>query len=222
MKILVFDTETTGLPERSASIKETDKWPYIIQISYIFYDLSNTKTVIRDDYIKINSNIEIPSESFEKHKISKEILNEKGINIKSALLQFNDYVKMSDLIIGHNISFDKRMVYVECFRNNLKQYFTTFRGNQKISKPEYCTMNQTKEFCNLVRENKYNKEFLKAPKLLELYQILFPQDKSPENLHNSLVDVLVTFRCYIKIVYSLDIIEVDKTIYNLFINNNII
>jgi len=36
MKILVFDTETTGLPERSSSIKETDKWPYIIQISYIF------------------------------------------------------------------------------------------------------------------------------------------------------------------------------------------
>ena len=72
MKILVFDTETTGLPERSASIKETDKWPYIIQISYIFYDLSNTKTVIKDDYIKINSNIEIPRESLKKHKISKE------------------------------------------------------------------------------------------------------------------------------------------------------
>lgn len=222
MKILVFDTETTGLPERSASIKDTDKWPHIIQISYIFYDLSNNTTTIKNDYIKINENIEITPESFEKHKITKEMLNEKGINIKSALLQFNNHVRMSDLIIGHNISFDKRMIFVECFRNNLRQYFTTFRGRQKISKPEYCTMNQTKEFCNLVRENKYNKQFLKSPKLLELYEILFPQEKSPENLHNSLVDVLVTFRCYIKIIYSLDIIEIDKTINNLFVTNNII
>ena len=39
MKILVFDTETTGLPtERNASIISTDKWPYIVQISYLIFD----------------------------------------------------------------------------------------------------------------------------------------------------------------------------------------
>ena len=39
MLILVFDTETTGLPtERNASIFDNDKWPYIVQLSYIIYD----------------------------------------------------------------------------------------------------------------------------------------------------------------------------------------
>ena len=37
MKILVFDTETSGLPEKGASIYHHSKWPYIIQISYILY-----------------------------------------------------------------------------------------------------------------------------------------------------------------------------------------
>ena len=27
MKILVFDTETTGLPERGAKLEELEKWP---------------------------------------------------------------------------------------------------------------------------------------------------------------------------------------------------
>ena len=41
MKLLVFDTETTGLPEKGAKINETNKWPYIIQLSYILYDTEN-------------------------------------------------------------------------------------------------------------------------------------------------------------------------------------
>ena len=39
MKLLVFDTETTGLPEsRTTSILETSKWPHIVQLSWILYD----------------------------------------------------------------------------------------------------------------------------------------------------------------------------------------
>ena len=39
MKVLIFDTETTGLPEgKNPSIYETQKWPHIIQLSYIVYD----------------------------------------------------------------------------------------------------------------------------------------------------------------------------------------
>jgi len=38
MKILIFDTETSGLPERNASITEIHKWPHILQLSYILFD----------------------------------------------------------------------------------------------------------------------------------------------------------------------------------------
>ncbi len=33
MKVLIFDTETTGLPEgKNPSIMDTCKWPHIVQI----------------------------------------------------------------------------------------------------------------------------------------------------------------------------------------------
>jgi hypothetical protein len=39
MKVLVFDTETSGLPsERNSSILDTVKWPYILQLSFMVYD----------------------------------------------------------------------------------------------------------------------------------------------------------------------------------------
>ena len=44
MKLLVFDTETTGLPlERNASIYKPELWPHIIQISFILYDTERDK-----------------------------------------------------------------------------------------------------------------------------------------------------------------------------------
>ena len=68
MKILVFDTETTGLPEKDASIYNFNQWPYIVQMSYIMYDISDNDIITRDYYIKLNSNIEITKESQEKHE----------------------------------------------------------------------------------------------------------------------------------------------------------
>ena len=44
MKVLVFDTETTGLPtERNASISDLEVWPHIVQLSYILYDVDEKK-----------------------------------------------------------------------------------------------------------------------------------------------------------------------------------
>ena len=218
MKILVFDTETTGLPSKGASIMEHSKWPYIIQISYILYDIStNNILLMKDEYIKIDKSIEISEESFEKHKISREILDEKGINIIPAVREFNNTVKICDLVVGHNISFDKRMVFVESFRHKIDQYFTVYNDFGKIYKPEYCTMKNTTEYCNIVCLSKTNKTFIKTPKLTELYQILFPEAIIPQDLHNSLVDILITFRCYMKIKHNTDIVDINEYVKDLLI-----
>ena len=84
MKVLVFDTETTGLPkEKNASIYKTELWPHIIQLSYIVYcsDENNLLTV-EDDYIKISDDVIIEEGSQAIHKISREKLNKKGISIE--------------------------------------------------------------------------------------------------------------------------------------------
>ena len=217
MKILVFDTETTGLQERGASIYDKSKWPYIIQLSYILYDISNNSASIKNNYIKIHTSVAISQESFNIHNISREILDEQGINIVDALKEFNKYLKTCDIVVGHNISFDKRMIFVECFRHAVAQYFTHYEDNKKIDKPEYCTMKNTAHYCKLERLSKTNELYIKNPKLSELYLILFPNETLPTNLHNSLVDVAITLRCYLKYVNNSDIVEINDTLKELFL-----
>ena len=80
MKVLVFDTETTGLPEENnVSILDTFRWPYIVQLSFIYYD-SEINDVIEyyDNVIKLPDNITIPEDSIRIHGITNEIMREKG------------------------------------------------------------------------------------------------------------------------------------------------
>ena len=216
MKILVFDTETSGLPEKDASIYDKSKWPYIVQLSYILYDLSNNSSLIKNNYIKLDESVTISQESFNIHNISREILNAQGIHIVPALKEFNECLKLCDIVVGHNISFDKRLIFVECFRNNVTQYFTRYEDNKKIHKIEFCTMKNTTRFCKLERLSKINQVYNKMPKLSELYLILFPNEPLPTNLHNSLIDVAITLRCYVKYVNNFDVIEVNDTLRHLF------
>jgi DNA polymerase III epsilon subunit-like protein len=216
MKVLVFDTETTGLQEKGASIYDKSKWPHIIQLSYILYDSSNNSALIKNNYIKIDESIIISPESFNIHNISREILDCVGINIVDALKDFNECLKDCDIVVGHNISFDKRLIFVECFRHNVKQYFTQFNKHEQIVKPEFCTMKNTTEFCKLERVSKTNQVYNKNPKLSELYSLLFPLEPIPTNLHNSLIDVAITLRCYLKYSQNFDIKDINENVKQLF------
>lgn len=211
MKVLVFDTETTGLPEENnASILDTFRWPYIVQLSFIYYD-SEINDVIDyyDNVIKLPDNITIPEDSTRIHGITNEIMREKGINIITALKKFNDILKDCDIVVAHNISFDKRMIMVECIRNKISQYFT--RGQNK--KPEFCTMKNSKNICKIKMVNFKGEEYFKSPKLSELYTFIFKEE--PKNLHNSFVDILLCLRSYFMIRENKDII-VNKEIQYLF------
>ena len=201
-RVLIFDTETTGLPEKYASIRDYEKWPYIIQLSYIIYDTSNNSIhTISDNYIKIDKSINISEESEKITGITREILNSKGINIKQALYDFNNALKISDIIVGHNVSFDKQIVMVECFRNKINNNFVRFHGKNIIRKPEYCTCKKSSHLFN----NRYQK-------LENLYSNLF--NEKPYGLHNSLIDTIVTFRCYYKLMYNKDIYITNPEILN--------
>jgi DNA polymerase III epsilon subunit-like protein len=201
MLILVFDTETTGLPtERNASIFDNDKWPYIVQLSYIIYDtIKNVVVELFDNIIDINDNGVISEESIKIHGITKEISKSKGMPIKLALEKFNNDVQKVDKVVGHNISFDKRVIMVECMRNKVQQQF----NYNKYKKPEYCTMKNAIDICKLERINKTGEKYFKYPSLSELYYNLFGE--IPNGTHNALIDIIVCLRCYIKLVYDQDV-----------------
>ena len=78
-------------------------------------------------------------------------------------------------------------------------------------------MKNTTQFCEIVALSKTNKTYIKQPKLIELYSKLFLNEPVPKQLHNSLVDILCTLRCYLQYVYKVDIITLNEQIYELFL-----
>ena len=73
------------------------------------------------------------------------------------------------------------------------------------SKDIYCTMKESIALCAIETKDKFGRNYNKFPKLIELYQKLF--QISPNNLHNSLNDVIVCLRCFMKLKYDKDIVE---------------
>jgi len=201
MKVLVFDTETTGLPtEKNPSIVETQKWPYIVQLSYLYYD-TETRTTIdcRDYIIRIPAGVIISPESIAIHKITPEISDDEGVGIKAVLDKFNACLQDCDVVVGHNISFDKRLVMVESIRHKMKQHFTTMG----VRKAEYCTMKKNVDVCKIPVTSKEGDIYFKYPKLSELHEHLF--NTVPKGLHNAMTDVLACLRCYVQLEHHYDI-----------------
>lgn len=210
---LVFDTETTGLPKvRKVSREVLNNWPHIVQLSYILYDTDNKKILVEsDNIIRLNNSIEIPKESTKIHGITKEISNSKGISIETAIREFIKCLNKANNIVGHNIDFDLNMILVECYRINYDNIFNKIlQKSKKTNKPKiFCTMNMSKEICNIYVKNKYTGEtFLKSPKLIELHEKLFL--KRPNNLHNSFNDIIITLRCFHLLAYNEDLCNSDK------------
>ena len=112
MKILVFDTETTGLPEsRNTSILETEKWPHIVQISWILYDCVNKEVLNVQDHI-ISCGVDIPAESSAIHGIDNSMAQRKGVDLVPVMDAFDHDLQVADKVVAHNLSFDKRMFMV--------------------------------------------------------------------------------------------------------------
>lgn len=221
MLVLVFDTETNGLPprinykEKHPTIDEmTTLWPYIVQISGILFN-TDTKTIVDsfDSIIKLDEAVEIPDECIAIHGISKEISDEKGIDIRPALIKFVICLEKAHIIVGHNLQFDKTLIEIELHRNG---YHNAFRRTPKI---EYCTMKYGEKLTKLTMISKITgKPIKKSPKLFELYEHLFGKEDEQKQLklHNSLVDVLICARCYVKITTNDDLFKwKDATIETL-------
>ena len=216
MKVLVFDTETSGLPPKSGiSILESSKWPYILQIAWILYDTE--KNLIQDKFeslIKIDPNIIIDEKSIEVHKINQDKLQNQGKDILEILNKFNNILGWCDIIVGHNLSFDKNILLVEAQRNGIVINF--MRDGAQIS--QYCTMLNSINLCKLSFPNSNNnyKNSYKYPKLNELVYYLFREENI--NFHDALIDVIYTLRCYYKLQKKLDLFTIDLT-FKKILNN---
>ena len=92
--------------------------PYAVQISYAIIDTSSPVFPIVEDYdaiIRISESTPLPAESVAIHGITREMIRAKGVPIEHALSILQRSLDTYDvqLVVGHNIAFDLRVLETE-------------------------------------------------------------------------------------------------------------
>jgi DNA polymerase III epsilon subunit-like protein len=210
MRFVIFDTETTGLLPKCEDTSDLSLYPYIVQFSYVIYDSDMNKVIkIVDEIIKIPEDIIISEKCVSIHGITNEMCA-KGKDIVPIIKEFILDVSLSGECICHNVSFDIKVLYVEMMRNICNMCLSSReRCNLKsdseylLKSKKYCTLKSGINVCNIKMYNRYGKMYLKYPRLIELHKSLF--NESVNGVHNSLNDVLITLRCFMKLKYDIDL-----------------
>jgi DNA polymerase III epsilon subunit-like protein len=178
MKLLIFDTETTGLPKaRLPSSRGPNNWPHIVSISWVILDADTNKTIDVQSYIVKPRNWTVPEDSVKIHGITEEKAQKEGYDLQFVISQFLG--QSYDILVAHNLEFDYNVLH------NAINWDLDIEFNG-ISKPKYCTMELSKDICKLKGMFGY-----KSPKLSELYEYTFKRKPDSHSLHNSLYDTMI-------------------------------
>ena len=237
-KILVFDTETTGLPsisilytdspkikkEKMAIMKNLDSkkviqskkswkkwgelWPNIIQLSYILYDTDTNKVLkIYNKYLELPGTVEHDLLSNEnivpiiKNALLKSSKSKmERVRVIRALHDFLTAFKHADIVVGHNVLFDKQMIIASMCKSysdykSDKHFMHEF--SQIIKSDKFvCTQELTTPICKLPMLYSREKHIYKFPKLKEAHKYIFGYEPVENTLHNALYDAVITLRCF--------------------------
>lgn len=194
MKIIVFDTETTGFINKK-EIDNLEKQPYLVQFAWIYWEVvdGQFKEIERINEL-VKPIIPIPYDSSLVHHIyDVDVQNEPWI--QSKIDQFLKVLNEADIVIWHNIEYDDFVINTE-----LKRLERFWEYNPKKT---FCTMKETVDFVAV----KGNGERFKYPKLWELHKKLFWEYFIWA--HDAMVDVEATLRCFLEL-YNKNIVEIEE------------
>ena len=218
MRLLIFDTETTGLPKlRQPAERGPNNWPHIVSISWIVLDTNSNTELTRHSYIIKPDGWTIPEESVNIHGITTEQATLVGKPLFDVMGEF--ITESCDAWVAHNLEFDMSVI-VNAVLWDLKMQFPY------IPQKKFCTMLLGKSICKL--PGKYPNSY-KLPKLKELYYHAFGKVPQEHQLHNSMYDTEILteiiksylpLRQALGLVASSDIKEDGKTL-RIRINNHL-
>ena len=199
-RILVFDTETTGLV-KGPRPRALEQYPHITQITAILYSVQDRRIVgVLNEYVALPEGVHIDPQASQVTGITDEMCRERGRPIKEVLHVFCELVLTSDVLVAHNYEFDSQVLQAELFRcsSHIPPGLVRLLDEEKLCRMgirPFCTMKNSVEFCGL--KTAYGRP--KYPRLFQLYRALFGLSPIGENLHHSVVDTWVCLRCYLKL-----------------------
>lgn len=182
---LLFDTETTGLPERGMDPTHS-RYPHILQIAIALRERSTARLVSAVSLlVRPDGDFEIHPKAQEVHGISREEVEAYGIPAYRALDFFCLLATNVERIVAFNIDYDWGLIQALCWRSNL--------GEANLPhQPRFCAMRAVTPLCALPptpkmiaagRGNQY-----KPPSLQEAFRILV-DPAGFDKAHDAFADV---------------------------------
>lgn len=187
--ILFFDTETTGFVQDRLPIDHPDQ-PYIVQLAAELTEDDGEPVAgfsfIIDPGI---GEVTIPVKASDVHGITDERAVALGVSAEFALGAFTHLYQRADLVVAHNIKFDRAVIETAISRH--------YRKIMPLRKTLFCTMEAATPIVNMPPTERmlaagFNKP--KPPKLEECIRHFF--DESLEGAHDALIDVRACSRVY--------------------------
>lgn len=183
MRILIFDTETSGLDPQ---------WNVILQLSYQIVDSDSwtTRKSVNHYFSWPENKTRVSYGAIEVNGLTEEFLSSKKLSDrKNALEEFVKDKDSCELLVAHNLDFDKKFIIASCREEGVK--FANSGWTQS-----YDTMKRMTNYCQIPKD--WGSGY-KWPKLTELADCL-GIDYSHIALHDSSSDVELTKQCFKKIV----------------------
>ncbi len=183
MRILIFDTETSGLDPQ---------WNVILQLSYQIVDSDSwtTQKTINHYFSWPENKARVSPSAIEVNGLTEDFLAGKELsNRKSALEEFVNDKDSCELLVAHNLEFDKKFIIASCHEEGVK--FANSGWAQS-----YDTMKRMTSYCQIPKN--WGSGY-KWPSLTELADCLCI-GYSNISLHDSSGDVELTKLCFERIV----------------------
>lgn len=195
--ILAFDTETTGLPQWKLPSDDPCQ-PHVIQFAGLVLDNDGDEVDCLSTIARPARNAVMSPEAFNAHGITLERANSEGISPFDVIDWFGAAIKKVDLVVGHNVSFDVRLMRIMSARWTNEKW--------DCPHPLFCTMKRSQAIVNLPpteRMMAVGRTNPKPPKLGEAYEHFFGEPL--EGAHDALIDVRASVRVFNHLVKELGV-----------------
>ena len=199
--VLFLDTETTGIPDRSAKW-DTDfaDYPHVVQIAWL-HGCKTENHIIRPD------GWEIPEDTVAVHGITTEYATEHGEPFAAVVDLLIQDCHESGLICGHNIHFDTGIIKANILRELGREYYDANDVENALFKGKRIdTMRPTMKWVDA----RMATGRLKFPNLGELYARCFPGETFPA--HDALEDCKAVARC-LPVILEMGLVELKVKEY---------
>ena len=186
--ILVYDTETTGLPrDWNAPLTDGDNWPRLVQLAWQLHE-PNGKLVSRGNHTVRPDGFTIPYNAAKVHGITTERAMEVGVPLADVMAAFGQDLDRAEYVMGHNVGFDVNIVGAEWIRMGES-------ADRVTTKALIDSKDEGTQFC-AIPGGKGGR--FKWPTLTELHEKLFGVGFG--DAHDAAYDVDATAKCLFAMV----------------------